>query len=125
MVQKIFFYNLSRQILLGGDELTAARVRCAKRVHHSNSECPLNRQEGLEQLVKIHAKGELLGHDCIDKLFILLYRLHGKLYNTMPGLDAGTIYQFRNLINRRNVVKDPTDNVAACKEFFCLLTEAH
>lgn len=43
----------------------------------------------------------------------------------MSGINAGTMYQLRNLINRRNVVKDPTDNVAACEEFFLLLTEAH
>lgn len=43
----------------------------------------------------------------------------------MSGIDAGTMYQLRNLINRRNVVKNPTDNVSACEDFFLLLTEAH
>ena len=48
-----------------------------------------------------------------------------QLYRTSSGMDAGTMYQLRNLINRRNVVKTPKDSVAACEDFFLLLTEAH
>lgn len=40
-------------------------------------------------------------------------------------MDKGTLYQLRNLINRRNVVSDPTDNLSACEEFFLLVVEGH
>ena len=40
-------------------------------------------------------------------------------------MDGGSLYQLRNLINRRNVVKDPTNNVAACEDFFLHVVEAH
>lgn len=40
-------------------------------------------------------------------------------------MDGGTLYQLRNLINRRNVVSVPKNNVAACEEFFLLVVEAH
>ena len=48
-----------------------------------------------------------------------------RLYNTSSGMDAGTLFQIRNLINRRNVVKDPTNNVAASEDFILLVIEAH
>lgn len=35
------------------------------------------------------------------------------------------MYQLRNLINRRNIVKDPSKNVAASEDFILLLTEVH
>ena len=35
------------------------------------------------------------------------------------------MYQLRNLINRRNIVKKPVDAVAACEDFIVLVTEAH
>lgn len=37
----------------------------------------------------------------------------------------GTLYQIRNLINRRNVVTTPKDRVNACEEFFLLVVEAY
>lgn len=40
-------------------------------------------------------------------------------------MDGGSLYQLRNLINRRNVVKDPTHNVTACEDFFVHVVEAH
>lgn len=40
-------------------------------------------------------------------------------------MDGGTLYQLRNLVNRRNVVNVPKNNVAACEEFFLLVVEAH
>ena len=35
------------------------------------------------------------------------------------------MYQLRNLINRRNVPKDPTTNVSACEDFLLHVVEAH
>ena len=40
-------------------------------------------------------------------------------------MDGGTLFQLRNLTNRRNVRKDPTDNVNACEDFFLIVTEGH
>ena len=48
-----------------------------------------------------------------------------RLYDTSSGMDVGTLFQLRNLINRRNIVKDPTSNVAASEDFILLVTEAH
>lgn len=47
------------------------------------------------------------------------------LYSTNSGVDASTLYQLCNLINRRNVVKEPTDSVAASEDFIQLVVEAH
>ncbi len=38
-------------------------------------------------------------------------------------MDGGTLFQLRNLINRRNVRKDPSDNVNVCEDFFLTVTE--
>lgn len=48
-----------------------------------------------------------------------------RLYRCSSACDGGTLYQLRNLINRRNVTKKPKDAVAPCEEFFSLVTEAH
>ena len=40
-------------------------------------------------------------------------------------MDAGTMFQLRNLINRRNVTKDPTSNMSACENFFVHVVEVH
>ena len=40
-------------------------------------------------------------------------------------MDRGTLYQLQKLVNRRNVVSDPSKSVAPCEEFFLLATEAH
>ena len=40
-------------------------------------------------------------------------------------MDQGTLFQLKRLINRRNVVNDPSKSVASCEEFFLLVVEAH
>jgi len=40
-------------------------------------------------------------------------------------MDKGTLYQLRNLINRRNVVTDVTKDLTACEDFFILVVEGH
>jgi len=40
-------------------------------------------------------------------------------------MEGGTLYQLRNLINRRNVVSDPSKDVNACEDFFVLIVTAH
>ena len=48
-----------------------------------------------------------------------------RLYDASSGMDGGTLYQLRNVINRRNITKTPTGNVTASEEYFLLVTEAH
>ena len=48
-----------------------------------------------------------------------------RLYKCSSGMDRGTLYQLQKLINRRNVLKDPSKGVAACEEFFYLVVQAH
>ena len=40
-------------------------------------------------------------------------------------MDYGTLHQLRNLINRRNVVKNPKDNFNACDDYFRLVFQCH
>ena len=47
------------------------------------------------------------------------------VYKTDSSQDGGTMYQLRNLINRRNVVADPKKDMNACEDFFELITNAH
>ena len=39
------------------------------------------------------------------------------MYKTISGMERGTLYQLRNLINRRNVNKSPKSNVNASEDF--------
>lgn len=40
-------------------------------------------------------------------------------------MDSGTLFQLRNLINRRNIRKDPSSDVNASDDFFRTVTEGH
>ena len=46
------------------------------------------------------------------------------LYQTGSASDKCTLYNDRNLINRRNVKSDVSDSVNACRRFFQLAVEA-
>ena len=48
-----------------------------------------------------------------------------KLYKCTSGIDAGTLFHLRNVINRRNVIKDPAKDFTACEDFFVHVVEAH
>ena len=48
-----------------------------------------------------------------------------RLYSTCSGIDGGTLFQLRNLINRRNVVKDVKKDLNSCEDFMELITKAH
>ena len=39
--------------------------------------------------------------------------------------DHGTLQQIRNLINRRNIVADPSKDVNACEDFLSLVVTSH
>ena len=47
------------------------------------------------------------------------------MYKTSSSQEGGTLYQLRNLINRRNVVSDPKNDMNACEDFFELAAKAH
>ena len=64
-------------------------------------------------------------NQALFRYFVFLQIIWKPLYSTMSGIDGSTMYQLRNLINRRNVVKDPSNNFAASEDFILLLTEAH
>lgn len=48
-----------------------------------------------------------------------------RLYKTKSEMERGTMYQLRNLINRRNVVKKVKSDVNACEDFFHLTVIGH
>ena len=51
--------------------------------------------------------------------------IYNRLYKTSSSAEEGTLYQLRNLINRRNVVQDPSKDFNACEDFFLLVLSAH
>ena len=44
-----------------------------------------------------------------------------QLYKTSSGMERGTLYQLRNLINRRNVTTSCKDDMNSCEEFLELV----
>ena len=48
-----------------------------------------------------------------------------RLYKGSSNIDGGTLYQLRNIINRRDVVKNPGKNMNACEGFLEVVVEAH
>ena len=70
----------------------------------------------------------------IDIIIIIMYTIDyiyfvqviwKQLYSCSSSSDHGTLYQLRNLINRRNVVVDPKRDVNACEDFFVLTVKCH
>lgn len=108
-VQVQFFTH----ILIGGDQLTASRIRSAQRVLR-NSESRNERLEGFIPVIE----------DWHTKMCFLEV-IWKRLYSSCSVMDFGTLFQLRNVINRRNVVMDVSKDVAACEEFMELITTAH
>ena len=59
-----------------------------------------------------------------NKQFFLFQLIFSNFYHPTASHDKCTLYSDRNLINRRNVPKDVSKNVSACKKFFILTLEA-
>ena len=59
-----------------------------------------------------------------NKQFFLLQLIFSNFYHPTASHDKCTLYSDQNLINRRNVTKDVSKNVSACKKFFILTLEA-
>lgn len=45
-------------------------------------------------------------------------------YSMKSAGEHGTLYQLRNLLNRSNVVKDPTKDFNACEDFLLLVASS-
>lgn len=100
-------------VLNGGDQLSNARVRGSQGIR-ANSSTGSDRLEGFVPVIEDwHAK------------VILLKSVWARLYKTSSSSDCGTLYQLRNVINRRNVVSRPENDVNSCEEFFILIVKAY
>ena len=47
------------------------------------------------------------------------------VYNTKSQGDKGTLFQLRNLLNRRNVSQIPKQNFDACDDFLNTIVDSH
>ncbi|XP_019863233.1 PREDICTED: uncharacterized protein LOC109592137, partial [Amphimedon queenslandica] len=105
--------EVHHQVLLGGDQMTAARARGSKMIR-MNSTTDSKRLTGLLPV----------SEDWHTKV-ILLEIIWKRLYSTVSITDHGTLQQLRNLINRRNVVSDPKKDVNATEDFLNLVTTSY
>ena len=80
----------------GGDQLTCERTRGAQKAH-IQAENAKDRLKGFA--AKVEDWHALMAH------YQVIWQV---LYSVQSGCDKGTLYQIRNLIDRRNVVQDPT-----------------
>ena len=101
-----------RQLLFGGDQLTAARARGAMKAM-LNATTSTKRLEGLVPTVEDwHAEVSFL--DVIWRYF----------FNTYSAREHGTLYQLKNLINRTRITK-PKHDFNACDDFFQIVLTGH
>ncbi|KAL5515765.1 hypothetical protein EMCRGX_G000981 [Ephydatia muelleri] len=105
--------NTFSHIPLEGDQLTVARIRGSQRVEF-NAENGDERLEGFFPVIE----------DWHTKMCFMEV-IWKRLYNSCSGMDAGTLFQLREVINRRNVISDVTKDLTACEEFMELVTTAH
>ena len=122
------------KVLLGGDQLTAARVRGTKSLKQIETRA-VDRSQGLIPVVEDwHARmafvtvSNFLFIYCsmLIMLFnILLQAIWKQLFSSRSSMDKGTMFQLKNLINRKNVPNDPTKNMNAAEDFLLLLLHAH
>ncbi|KAL5488698.1 hypothetical protein EMCRGX_G017679 [Ephydatia muelleri] len=123
---EVKLHNFS-YIPLGGDQLTIARIRGIL----SNSDNGEERLEGFVPVIEDwHTKmcfmeGLEFGHDIAPFLLIDAQVIWKRLYSSCSGMDTGTLFQLRNVINRRNVITDVSKDLTACEEFMQLATIAH
>lgn len=55
----------------------------------------------------------------------ILQTLWGRLYKTSSANEKGTLYQLRNVINRKSVPKNPEKNMKSSEDFLLLIIHAH
>eukprot|EP00731_Ephydatia_muelleri_P034358 Em0056g17a len=86
---------------VGGDQLTVSRFHGSQGILH-NCDNGGERGEGLIPVIEDwHTKM------CYMKV------IWGRLYKSSSAMEGGTLFQLRNIINRRNVVSDVTKNLTA------------
>ena len=61
----------------------------------------------------------------VDLVFFFFKVIWNRLYMTGSGMERGTIYQLRNLINRRNVTKQAKSNVNVNDDFLEVCVTAY
>ena len=113
------------RILIAGDQMTAVRARSSKK-HMANHPKPAGWLEGLEAMVEDwHTKASLLRVSLFLQnrfKFQVFWKL---LYSAKSPSEHGKLYQLRNVINRRNVVKKSIDNFNACDDIFMMVVISH
>ncbi|XP_069103689.1 LOW QUALITY PROTEIN: uncharacterized protein [Argopecten irradians] len=99
-------------IPVGGDQLTCERIRGAH-MARLDGDTPEERLEGLITMVEDF-------HEKINFLQAMMDRF----YKPASARETGTLYQLRNVINRRNVVKNASADYHAVGSFIDLVTTA-
>ena len=66
-----------------------------------------------------------MGHAIVVFDTITVGDLGSLVYSAASGIDGGTMFQLRNLVNRRNVKKDPSDDVNASEDFLRAVVHGH
>ncbi|KAL5502833.1 hypothetical protein EMCRGX_G009668 [Ephydatia muelleri] len=101
------------QILIGGDQLTAARVRGSQSIRRNSDNGRMRLDAFIPVVEDWHTK------------MCFMQVLWSHLYKATSTLDVGTLYQLKILINRRNVSKDVKKDMNACEDFLELVTSSH
>ena len=119
-----------QQLLIGGDQLSAARARGAIKAM-SNGTTPQKRLDGFIPVVE----------DWHTQVVLLEVKLHTTIrvntiisvctgpfqiiwkyfFDTQSSKEHGTIYQLKNLLNRTNVTTVPKHNFNTCDDFIKLI----
>ena len=104
--------NGLKEVFLGGDQLTCERVRGAKMAR-------LQAQDAAQRLEGLLPKVE--DWHALQAFYHVIW---SALYSTSSSRDKGTLYQLRNLIDRRNIVADPKKDLHACQSYLSVVLEA-
>ncbi|CAC5391207.1 unnamed protein product [Mytilus coruscus] len=102
-----------RTIPCGGDQLSVERLRSAHSARF-DGDTPEERLEGVIAMVEDF-------HEKMNFLQVIM----DKFYATSSAQEQGTLYQLRNVINRRNVVKTVSQDYHADSSFIDLVTDCH
>lgn len=120
-------------ILFGGDQLTSKRARGSQMIR-SNSVTSTEQINGLlpctedwhARLCLLEVSFAVLVHNVIAfKLQNNIQVIWKRLYKATSGSDHGTLYQLRNLVQRRNVGKQPKKDFNAHHDFFNVVVTSH
>ena len=121
---------------LGGDQMTAARMRDCQRNRKNGERCKHRLYGYTAAVEEWHAKVTLLGVCSIWLTFIIYYAKYTtvlsfvqtiwkSLHKVLSGRNGGTLHYLSNSINQCNVTKNPANNVTASEDFILLITESH